>query len=74
MSCPLCWHSTEAELSAMLKFQLCNMHDAEDDLPLSAVATVQVCPNCGFTFFIMPNEAMGYLSVSSLRLERKDAN
>ena len=62
MGCPLCWHPIEEESTAMLNFQLCGPRGAGDGDPPGGTVSVQVCPNCGLSLFIMPNEPLSLIS------------
>jgi len=64
MSCPLCWHSFEQELTAVLRFQLCGLQGIRGGEVLSGTVSVQVCPNCGLSFFMMPNEPLSEIAGS----------
>ena len=61
MSCPLCWHSFEEEISTMLRFQVCRPPGLNESDPFGGAVNVQVCPNCGLSLFMMPNEPLRLL-------------
>jgi len=58
MSCPLCWHSFEEELTTRLRIELCGTRGGPESDPLWGTVSVQVCPNCGLSLFMMPNEPL----------------
>ena len=66
MSCPLCWHSSEAEVTTSLKFQLSDARAGNEGDPLCGTVNVQVCSNCGLSLFIMPNEPLHLIGNSTL--------